>query len=112
LVLVTPLFPSASWWPTLMQLGSAVPVVMPCQRWVTTNHMGVPSWTHAWPLVVWRISGDTRYARDCRQAIRNEHYGRQIRQQIRSLMGSGPLLRHEGALFQAAIHDTVFEGVD
>ena len=112
LVLVTPLFPSASWWPTLMQLSAAVPVVMPCRRWVTTNHLGIPSWTHAWPLVAWRISGDTGYARDCRQTIRNDHYDGHIRQLIRSLIGSGPFLRHEGALFQAAIHDTFFVGVD
>ncbi len=42
LVLVTPLFPHAAWWPTLLQVSTAVPVVLHCGRWVTTD----PGATH------------------------------------------------------------------
>jgi hypothetical protein len=71
-----------------------------------------PSWHHAWPLVAWRISGDTMYARKCRQDTVSRCYEWQIRRQIRTIIGSETFLRHEGALLRAAVHDTFFEGVD
>jgi len=112
MVLITPLFPSATWWPTVMQVSTTVPIVMPCRDGTTTDPMGTPSWKHAWPLVAWRISGDTIYARKCRQDTVNRCYEWQIRRQIRTIIGSGTFLRHEGALLRAAVHDTFFEGVD
>jgi hypothetical protein len=57
MVLVTPCFPQASWWPTLLQLSTTVPVVLPCRPWVTTDPAGASSWYNGWPLVVWRVSG-------------------------------------------------------
>ena len=112
LVLVTPLFPSATWWPTLMQVSTAIPIVMPCRQWATKDPLGRPSWNHAWPLVAWRISGDTEYARDCRQLTRDTCYDWQILRQSRSLIGSYTFLKHEGAILRAAVHDTFLEGVD
>ncbi len=112
MVLITPLFPSATWWPTVMQVSTTVPIVMPCRYGTTTDPMGDPSWNHAWPLVAWRISGDTMYARKCRQDTVNLCYEWQIRRQIRTIIGSGTFSRHEGALLRAAVHDTFLEGVD
>ena len=112
MVLITPLFPSATWWPTLMQLSTTVPMALPRRRWVTTDHVGYPSWQHRWPLVAWRISGDTNYARDCRQHTANQLYDGQIRQQIRRLIGANASLKHEDALLRASTHDTVFWDVD
>jgi hypothetical protein len=52
MVLITPLFPQASWWPTLLQVTTEIPVVLPIRRWVTTNPVGNPSWTYTWPLLL------------------------------------------------------------
>jgi hypothetical protein len=41
-VLITPLFPSATWWPTLMQLSTAVPMALSRRCWVTTDPVGTP----------------------------------------------------------------------
>jgi hypothetical protein len=105
LVLVTPLFPYASWWPTLMQVSTAVPVVLPCQRWVTTDPAGDYSWRHKWPLVVWRVSGHVQYARDCRRSINNRYYYEQIKRQVRSVLRGQAMVRHEAALIMAVMHD-------
>jgi hypothetical protein len=112
LVLITPLFPSATWWPTLLQVSTTPPLVFPRKRWLTTDPLGKASWIHAWPLVAWRISGDIAYARECRQKTRDDLYDWQLLRQIRLLIGSGAHLRHEGALLRAATHDTFFGGID
>jgi hypothetical protein len=106
LVLVTPLFPHAAWWPTLLQVSTAVPVVLPCGRWVTTDPGGNPSWRNAWPLVVWRVSGHLSYARECRRSLRRRFYLGQIRQQVRSVLGARAAVRNEAALIMAVTHDT------
>ena len=106
LVLVTPLFPHASWWPTLLQVSTAVPVVLPCRRWVTTDPAGNPSWRHAWPLVIWRVSGHLEYARGCRRGLRQRLYDEQIRQQVRSVIGYQTMVRNESALIMSVTHDT------
>jgi hypothetical protein len=105
LVLVTPLFPHASWWPTLLQVSTVVPVVLPCRRWVTTDPAGNPSWRNAWPLVIWRVSGHLEYARSCRRGLRQRLYDQQIRRQVRSVIGYQAMVRNESALIMAVTHD-------
>ena len=107
MVLVTPLFPHASWWPTLLQVSTGVPVVLPCQSWVTTDPLDSPSWFHAWPLVVWRISGGLQYAKTCRSTIRRKLYAWQIRRQVRSVLHARTLVRNETSLIMAATHDAL-----
>jgi hypothetical protein len=105
MVLVTPCFPQASWWPTLLQLSTTTPVVLPCRPWVTTDPAGLPSWYNKWPLMIWRISGHVQYARQCRIATRNSKQSRILRD-IRLLVGPWASVRHEDALLRAAIYDT------
>jgi hypothetical protein len=108
MVLVTPLFPHASWWPTLLQVGTAVPIVLPRRRWVTTDPAGNPSWSQNWPLVAWRISGQLEYARKCRRYTQRNLFEWQIRHQIRSVLGSSwATVRNETSLMMAATHDAV-----
>ena len=108
MVLVTPLFPHASWWPTLLQVSTSIPVVLPHRHWITTDPTGSPSWFHHWPLVIWRISGYLQYARACRLATRRKRYGWQIKQQIRSVLTNGAEVKHEASLIMAATHDAGF----
>ena len=108
MVLITPLFPSATWWPTLLQVCTSVPIVFPRKRWITTDPLGVPSWGHHWPLVAWRISGDTDYAHECRRRIGRQLYEWQIQKQLRKLVGFGTIIKHEDALLRAAIHDIFY----
>ena len=108
MVLVTPLFPHASWWPTLLQVSTSILVVLPHRHWITTDPTGSPSWFHHWPLVIWRISGYLQYARACRLATRRKRYGWQIKQQIRSVLTIGAEVKHEASLIMAATHDAGF----
>ena len=108
MVLVTPLFPHASWWPTLLQVSTSIPVVLPLRYWITTDPTGSPSWFHHWPLVVWRISGYLQYARACRITTRRNTYGWKIRQRIRSVLAIGAEVKHEASLIMAATHDAGF----
>ena len=108
LVLVTPLFPHASWWPTLLHVSTGVPVVLPHRSWITTDPVGSSSWFHKWPLVIWRVSGHLKYAQACRQAVHRKLFAWQIRRQIRSLLNAGTPVRHEASLIMAATHDAIF----
>jgi hypothetical protein len=112
MVLITPLFPHASWWPTLLQVVTAVPVVLPCSRWVTTDPAGKPAWSHKWPLVAWRISGLLCYARECRVATQRTMYAWQIRRRIRSALGLRTTVRNEASLMMAATHDAMGYSID
>ena len=112
LVLVTPLFPHASWWPTLLQVSTGIPVVLPHRSWITTDPLGAPSWFHKWPLVIWRVSGHLKYAQACRQVVRRRFFDWQIRRQIRSLLNEGESVRHEASLMMAATHDAIFWAMD
>ena len=107
LVLVTPLFPHAAWWPTLLQVSTCIPVVLPRKSWITTDPAGSPSWFHKWPLVMWRISGHLQYAVKCRYDIHQAMSTWQIRRRIRSILPATALVRHEASLIMAATHDAV-----
>ena len=107
LVLVTPLFPHASWWPTLLQVSTCIPIVLPRKSWITTDPAGSPSWFHKWPLVMWRISGHLKYAVKCRYDVHQTMSTWQIRRRIRSILPTTALVRHEASLIMAATHDAV-----
>ncbi len=108
MVLVTPLLLHASWWPTLLQVGTAVPIVLPRRHWVTTDPAGNPSWSQNWSLVAWRVSGQLEYARKCRRSTQRNLFEWQIRHQIRSVLGSSwATVRNETSLMMAATHDAV-----
>jgi len=76
MVLITPLFPLQSWWPILMETLTEVPIILPLKSWLTTDPAGQPTYSHSWPLIAWRISGDLQYARQRRDSMR---YGKTAR---------------------------------
>ncbi len=105
MILITPLIPHASWRPTLLQVSTSVLISLPLCSWITTDPAGSPSWFHKWPLVIWRISGHLRYAKQCRSRIKQEMYPWQIRRQIRSVISARAPILHEASLVMAATHD-------
>ena len=58
LILVVPLWPQQAWWPTLCSLWTEVPLLLPHEPWITTDPGLTPSWTHPWPLLACRLSGN------------------------------------------------------
>jgi hypothetical protein len=65
-ILILPLWPSQAWWPTLMMMLTEVPVILPHKRWITSDPSGQGTWTHSWPLLACRISGDKPYVQSIR----------------------------------------------
>jgi hypothetical protein len=73
LILIAPLWPSQSWWPTnLMSLLTEIPLVLPQKPWITRDPGGRPTWYHAWPLVAFRISGDRDFVGSTRWKFRSK----------------------------------------
>jgi hypothetical protein len=72
LILIAPLWPSQSWWPTLMSLIVEIPLVLPHKSWITRDPSGKSTWYHAWPLVAFRLSGDKNYIRSMRWKFRSK----------------------------------------
>jgi hypothetical protein len=65
-----------------------IPVILPHKRWITSDPSGRGTWTHAWPLLACRISGDKRYVQTSRRKFRHaSHIQRLLRvfckQQVR-----------------------------
>ncbi len=55
LILILPLWPSQSWWPTLMSILTEVPIILPHRRWITSDPSGQATWKHSWPLFACRV---------------------------------------------------------
>jgi hypothetical protein len=71
LILIAPLWPSQSWWPSLMSLLTEIPLVLPHRTWITRDPGGRPTWYHTWPLVAFRISGDRNFVGSTRWKFRS-----------------------------------------
>jgi hypothetical protein len=71
LILIAPLWPSQSWWPTLMSVVTEIPLVLPHQPWITRDPGNRPTWYHTWPLVAFRISGDRDFVGSTRWKFRS-----------------------------------------
>jgi len=66
LILVAPLWQAQPWWPTLLSMASAPPLLLPNEPWITEDQMGNQTWPCRWPLAVWRLFGNTQQAKACR----------------------------------------------
>jgi hypothetical protein len=66
LLLILPLWPRQSWWPTLMSVLTEVPIILPHRRWITSDPSGQATWIHSWPLMACRTSGNKPYLQQMR----------------------------------------------
>jgi len=98
LILIAPLWPSQSWWPTLMSLVTETPLVLPNKPWITRDPAGHSTWYHAWPLVAFRLSGDRAYVKSTRWKFRSES---NIQRTIRRL--STDIIRNDDALVNSLL---------
>jgi hypothetical protein len=105
LILVLPLWPSQSWWPTLMSVLTEVPIILPHRRWITSDPGGQPTWNHSWPLVACRTSGNKTYIKSVRYKFEQAYI---IRRFLRSLWTTP--VRHEATLISSLL--TVHEYID
>ncbi len=74
LILIAPLWPSQSWWLTLMSLIVEIPLVLPHRPWITRDTSSKSTLYHAWPLVAFRLSGDKSYMQSMRWNFRSKFH--------------------------------------
>jgi len=98
LILILPVWPHHSWWPTLMGVLTEVPIILPHRRWITSDPSGQATWNHPWPLMACRVSGNQLYIRQMRDKFRHASY---IRRFVR-LLWKHPV-RHETTLIHSLI---------
>ena len=102
LILILPLWPSQSWWPTLLSILTEVPIILPHKRWITSDPSGQATWRHSWPLMACRTSGIKTYIQSMRYKFKHAY---NIRRFLR-LLWKYPV-RHEATLINSllTIHD-------
>ena len=98
LILIAPLWPSQVWWPTLMSLITEIPIVLPHRQWITTDPGGSTTWKHAWPLVVFRVSGNIAFIQSQRWKFQSKSH---VRRTIRLL--SSDMIRNDKALVNSLL---------
>jgi len=72
MILITPAWTSAPWWPSLLRWAARPPLVLPCTRSLVWNPIDQPSFHCRWSLLAWHLSITPVRHRECR--------GRQSRQ--------------------------------
>ena len=98
LILILPVWPHQSWWPTLMGVLTEVPIILPHRRWITSDPSGQATWNHSWPLMACRVSGNQQYIRQMHYKFRHSS---SIRRFVR-LLWKHPV-RHETTLIHSLI---------
>ena len=93
-VLVAPVWMAQTWWPTLIEMMRSPPLLLPNERWVTTDQMGTETWPCKWPLAVWHLSGNLPRASKFRQRHLTTA-GRATRTAIQHTMTG--ILKHSGS---------------
>jgi hypothetical protein len=62
-----PLWMAQTWFPTMLSMMMAPPVLLPNQWWLVTDQLGVPAWPMRWPLLGCYLSGDMELAKGFRK---------------------------------------------
>ena len=81
LLLVAPIWMAQTWWPTLLPMLMAPPVLFPNEPWLVSTPQGDHAWPCRWPLAGFLLSGNMRRATECRQQFSNRA-GRDLRTAI------------------------------
>ena len=81
-LVVLPLWMAQSWFPTMISMMMAPPVLLPNQWWLVTDQLGVPAWPMRWPLLGCYLSGDMELARGFRRTY-SRNVGPMLRTAIR-----------------------------
>lgn len=67
ILLVAPVWMAQTWWPTLLPMLMAPPVLLPNAPWLVSNPQGEASWPCRWHLAGFLLSGNMHHATECRQ---------------------------------------------
>jgi len=98
LILILPLWPSQSWWPTLLSVLTEVPIILPHRRWITSDPSGQATWNHSWPLMACRTSGNKQYIQQMRHKFQHDD---NMRKFLRLLWK--PRVKHETTLLNSLL---------
>ena len=103
MVIVTPLWPAQPWYPMLLRMMTAIPVVLPACPQLLQHPLGSPV-TLSWTFVAWRISGSRcAGAATMRQScLRRFKHGRRALTRITTPSGKpgSPSPQAEGQILQ------------
>ena len=70
-IVVVPVWMAQTWFPTLLGMLRAPPLLLPNKRWIVTNQLGDHCWPERWPLCACDLSGDLARAK----ASRRRYFG-------------------------------------
>ena len=74
-VVIVPVWIAQNWWPTMMEMITGSPLLLPNEPWITQDQWDSPTWMGKWFLIAVPLSGNLPHARASRR---------------RSLNGGGP----------------------
>ena len=93
-ILLAPVWPDQPWWPMLMESITEIPLLLPNERWITTDPGLKPTWKAPYHLAVFRLSGSSHSAREYQRKLSTQFGGRgsmaTLQATILTLCGSSP----------------------
>lgn len=66
-VLLAPVWPAQNWWPTMLEMITSIPLLLPNQSWITVDQWDQPTWPGKWSMIAVPLSGNLDSARASRR---------------------------------------------
>ena len=84
-IAILPVWMAQTWFPTLLGMLRAPPLLLPNEEWIVTDQLGQTCWPCRWPLIACDLSGDLESAKASRRKF-SRSVGRIRRTDIRIAM--------------------------
>jgi len=65
-ILLVPVWIAQTWWPTLLEMLTCTPLLLPNEPWITQDQWDNPTWGGKWCMIAVHLSGNLAFARESR----------------------------------------------
>lgn len=66
-IVLVPLWMTQNWWPTMLEMLTCPPLLLPNEPWITMDQWSKPTWECRWNMIAVRLSGNLQHAKACRR---------------------------------------------
>jgi hypothetical protein len=66
-IVMVPVWIAQSWWPTMLEMLTSTPLLLPNEEWITQDQWDQPTWGGKWSMIAVPLSGNLGFARESRR---------------------------------------------
>jgi len=66
-IVMLPAWLAQNWWPTMVEMLTSPPLILPNEPWITQDQWDLPTWEGRWYMIAVPLSGNLHYARESRK---------------------------------------------